>query len=46
MGAEADAGPVCGLPGIREWIAFFHERRDELVHEVRMAPAVARALGK
>src|SRR5262245_50020946 len=46
MRAKADAGPVGGLRGIRERIAIFDERHRELVRQVRVAAAVAAALGE
>src|SRR6266566_4408373 len=46
MGAQADTGPVRRLSGIGEWIAFFNSGAEKFVHQVRMRPAVARALGE
>ena len=46
MGAQADTGPVGGLHGIRERIALLDQRHGKLVREVRMAAAVAAALGE
>ena len=44
MRAEANAGPVGGLRGVRERIAIFDKRASEFMGEVRMAAAMARPL--
>src|SRR5258708_39300564 len=46
MCAQADAGPIRGLPGIREWVAVFAQCGDELMDQVRMRATMASALGE
>jgi hypothetical protein len=46
VGAEADAGPVGGLPGVRERVAVLDQGGDELVGQMGMAAAMAGALGE
>jgi hypothetical protein len=46
VGAEADAGPVGGLPGVREGIAVLDQGREEFVGQMGMAAAMAGSLGE
>src|SRR5262245_17899136 len=41
---NADAGPVRGLDRVRVRVAILDESVDELMHQMRMRPAVAAAL--
>lgn len=46
MGAQSHAGPVCRLARIRKRIPILHHSTHELMHQVRMRPAVSRTLGE
>ena len=46
VGAEAYAGPVGALAGIRKGITIVDQRGDELMNEMRMGPAMPRSLGE
>src|SRR5262245_33703565 len=44
VGQDPHRGPVHRLHRVREWIPVLHDRRHELVRQVRMRPAVAAPL--
>ena len=44
--AQADAGPVGGLFGVRKRVPVFDQCGEELVDQVRVRAAMARALGE
>lgn len=46
MPAQADARPIGGLAGVGEWITVFRQGRGKFMRQVRMAAAVAAALGE